>query len=198
LTPGVAVREAKLDGGWFVVWTASRAEKRVASRISALGIDAWLPTLTEKRRWSDRWREVITPLFPGYLFARATHVNWPQLLRTVGVITVVRDGDRPALLTDGFIKSLRNAVNRATAPIERLKERAEYEIGDQVVVEDGILAGVRGVVRQRRGYRQLMIWVPEIGGGVAVTIGTAAVIHDITEGRGLTYVSDSQPRMMHG
>lgn len=64
------------DKGWFVVWTASRAEKKVESRIAAMGIEVWLPMVTEKRRWSDRWREVVTPLFPGYIFASGAAANW--------------------------------------------------------------------------------------------------------------------------
>lgn len=66
---------------WLVLWTESRAEKKVAERIAAQGIEAWLPTVTERHRWSDRWRTVVLPLFPGYLFARgAAHVH--RVLRT--------------------------------------------------------------------------------------------------------------------
>ena len=82
MTEVTAAPESSCDEGWFVVWTASRAEMKVESRIAAMGIEAWLPTVTEKRRWSDRWREVVTPLFPGYIFASKAAVNWNQLLGT--------------------------------------------------------------------------------------------------------------------
>lgn len=177
VTDAIAAQTVACDDGWFVVWTASRAEKRVESRIAALGIEVWLPTVTEKRRWSDRWQELVTPLFPGYLFARAGAANWPRVLRTLGVVTVVREGERPALLTDDFVTSLRHAIERDSVAVERVSECAEYVPGDEVIVQDGILAGVAGIVRQQRGSRQLVIWVPEIGGGVALTIGTAAVLH---------------------
>jgi len=42
-------------------------------------------------------------------------------------------------------------------------------------VQEGALKGVRGVVRERRSGRQLVIWVSEIGRGVAFTIGSALV-----------------------
>ena len=163
------------DEGWFVVWTASRAEKKVETRIAAMGIEAWLPTVTEKRRWSDRWREVVTPLFPGYLFARGAATRWHQLLRTQGVLTVVKEGGRPALLTDDFMASLRQAVECSGVVAERVTERVEYSPGDEVIVQEGVLAGVRGVVQERRSGRQLVIWVREIGRGVAFTIGSAVV-----------------------
>lgn len=163
------------DEGWFVVWTASRAEKKVESRIAAMGIEAWLPTVTERRRWSDRWRELVTPLFPGYIFARGAVINWHQLLRTPGVLTVVKEGGRPALLTDGFVGSLRQAVECSGVVAERVTERVEYSPGDEVIVQEGVLAGVCGVVQERRSGRQLVIWVREIGRGVAFTIGSAVV-----------------------
>jgi transcription antitermination factor NusG len=92
------------------------------------------------------------------------------------VVTVVKEGGRPALLTDGFVTSLRRAVECSSVEVERIAECTEYSVGDEVIVQDGILAGVAGVVRQTRGSRQLVIWVPAIGGGVALTIGTAAVL----------------------
>src|SRR5688572_26006786 len=92
--------------GWIVVWTESRAEKKVAARIEALGIDLWLPTVTERHRWSDRWRNVVLPLFPGYLFARSNGAHVSRVLRTPGVLTVVKSGDRPAVVSDDFITRL--------------------------------------------------------------------------------------------
>jgi transcription antitermination factor NusG len=169
--------EAQADQ-WFVIWTESRAEKKVEQRIAALGLAPWLPIVKERHRWSDRWREVECPLFPGYLFARAATANWNQVLRTPGVLTVVKEGGKPALLTDSFITSLRDAIGRAgaagAAP-EAVTESVDYAPGDEVIVQDGALAGVRGIVRERRSGRQLVMWVAEIGRGVAFTIGSALV-----------------------
>ncbi len=159
---------------WFVIWTESRAEKKVESRMAALGLSPWLPTITEKHLWSDRWRDVVLPLFPGYLFARADRAEWHTVLRTRGVLTVIKHEGKPALLDDEFVSSLREAVERGRdhgiAPI------TDFEPGDPVVVvQDGPLKGVRGVVREKRSGRQLIVWVQEIGRGLALTIGSALV-----------------------
>src|ERR1700704_4305088 len=83
---------------WFVIWTESRAEKKVEARLAALGLSPWLPMVKERHRWSDRWREVIRPLFPGYLFVRARSVEWHKVLQTPGVLTVIKRDGGPALL----------------------------------------------------------------------------------------------------
>lgn len=166
--------EAQTDP-WFVIWAESRAEKKVEKRLAALGLSPWLPIVKERHRWSDRWRDVECPLFPGYLFARAANVNWHQVLRTPGVLTVVKEGGKLALLTDSFVTALRDAIGRDGAAPEAVSESVDYLPGDEVTVQEGVLRGVRGVVRERRSGRQLVIWVAEIGRGVAFTIGSALV-----------------------
>jgi transcription antitermination factor NusG len=170
-----AARNLRIEG-WFVIWTESRAEKRVANRLEQLGLEAWLPTVTERRRWSDRWRDVVIPLFPSYLFAHGHSSQMAALLRTPGVLTVVKHAGRPVLLVDEFVSSLRRAIEGAGQTIERISAPFEYGAGDEVVVQEGPLAGVRGVVQEQRGRRQLLIWVREIGRGAAFTIGSAMVV----------------------
>jgi transcription antitermination factor NusG len=163
------------SGSWFVIWAESRAEKKVAQRMIDLGLSAWLPIVKERHRWSDRWREVELPLFPGYLFARAANADWPRILRTPGVLTVVKEHGKPALLADSFIAALKDAIGRDGVVAEPVSDHIEYSPGDEVIVQEGALRGVRGVVRERRGGRQLVLWVAEIGRGVAFTIGSALV-----------------------
>lgn len=160
---------------WFIIWTESRAEKRVEQRIAALGLEPWLPIVRQHRRWSDRWREVASPLFPGYLFAKAFSADWFQILRTRGVLTVVRQAGKPVLLADSYVKTLREATEREGAISERVSQISEYPVGEEVMVLNGVFRGVRGVVREWKNGRTLVIWVPEIGRGVALAIGSASV-----------------------
>lgn len=169
-----AVPDIQTDG-WLVIWTESRAERRVAARITANGMYSWLPTVVERHRWSDRWKNVTVPLFPGYLFARLRLAEVHRVLRVPGVLTVVKSGEEPAVLSDRFVGSLRRALQTAEAAPVRMTERHDYLVDDEVVVQEGPLAGLRGVVRQFRGGRHLVIWVSDIGRGVAFTIGAALV-----------------------
>lgn len=152
-------------GPWFVIWAESRAEKKVEKRLAALGLSAWLPVVKERHRWSDRWREVECPLFPGYLFARATTADWHQMLRTPGVLTVITERGKPALLADSFVTSLRDAIGPEGVAPEAVTERVDYTPGDEVIVQEGVLREVRGIVHERRSGRQLVVWVAEIWRG---------------------------------
>lgn len=160
---------------WFVVWTEARAEKKVGARLTKAGFDAWVPVIKERHRWSDRWREIDIPLFPGYLFAKTGDVDWSRVLRLPGVLTVIKKAGKPAFLSNDFVAELRDIIERPCVSLEPVPDHADFVPGDEVIVQDGPLAGVRGVVRERRGSRQLVIWVTEIGRGVALTIGSAVV-----------------------
>lgn len=165
----------KATGTWVVIWSESRAEKKVSNRLHSMGLSVWLPIVTERHRWSDRWKEVECPLFPGYLFARATSVDWHRILRTPGVLTVITENGKPAVLSDAVITALRDAVERPGVEPESVDESFDYAIDDEVIVLEGPLFGVRGVVRDLRGRRRLVIWVAEIGRGVAFTLRSASV-----------------------
>jgi transcription antitermination factor NusG len=160
---------------WFVVWTEARAEKQVESRIARKGIESWLPTMRERRRWSDRWKDVVLPLFPGYLFARGGQHELPRVLQTPGVMTVVKNAGRPATLSCEFIERLRNAIETQGAAPAPLEEQVSYAVDDEVVVQEGPLQGLRGVVQEVRGRRRLVLWIDGIGRAVGFNIDSALV-----------------------
>jgi transcription antitermination factor NusG len=164
---------SRASAGWYVVWTEARAEKAVAPRLDRLGYESWLPTYITTRQWSDRKQRVTLPLFPGYLFCRTGPGKWHDLLRVPGVLTLVKAGSAAAVLTDDYVDGIKRAIMSPESAPEPIEEPHDFEPGDRVVVLDGPLAGLTGVVKQLQSRRVLVIWVELIGRGVACTIGTA-------------------------
>ena len=70
---------------------------------------------------------------------------------------------------------LSNSSHFALMPYSNVVKPVAFLPGDEVVVREGVLAGVRGVVRERKNGRELIIWLREIGRGVAFTIGSTLV-----------------------
>jgi transcription termination/antitermination protein NusG len=169
---GVASPEG---GSWYVVWSEARAEKRVAERLQVRGFDVWLPTVTERRRWSDRWKNVTLPLFPGYLFACTRGEGYVPILRVPGVLTLVKDGLRPVLLTPAYLEQLQALVLNPKVEVQALPESHHYAPGDEVLVREGPLTGWRGVVMELRGRRKLAVWVASVGRGLLCELGAASV-----------------------
>lgn len=78
-------------------------------------------------------------------------------------------------LVDEFVRRLRAAIERKDTAPEAVAGPAEYQPGEEVLVQEGPLAGLRGVVRESRNGARLVIWVAEVGRGMAFTIGSALV-----------------------
>lgn len=164
------------DAPWYVIWSEARAEKKVAKRLEARGFDVWLPTTTQKRRWSDRWQMVTLPLFPGYLFASPGPEGYVPLLRTPGVLTLVKVGLAPAALSPTYVAQLKSVVENPSVAVEVVPEGHNFVTGDEVLVREGPLAGWRGIVTEMRGARKLLVWVQGVGRGLLCTLGPAAVV----------------------
>jgi len=71
---------------WYAVRTRSRHEKLVARQLESQGIESFLPLLTQTHKWSDRSKQVETPLFSGYAFLRMVPSSDERvrILRTQG------------------------------------------------------------------------------------------------------------------
>jgi hypothetical protein len=55
---------------WFALQVRTRQEASVGDQLNGQGYERFLPLYKARKRWSDRIKEVETPLFPGYLFCR--------------------------------------------------------------------------------------------------------------------------------
>jgi transcription antitermination factor NusG len=164
---------------WLAIWSKPRAEKVALGLLASAGVPAWLPTITVRRRWSDRWKDVELPLFPGYLFAQTTPDAWPQLLRVRAVLTVVKQGHQPAWIREHQMEELRAAVERIKSGDEEPEVVEDFELGTRVRVVDGPFAGLVGVVREKRGARRLLVGFEQIGRAVSIAIGAASVTRAI-------------------
>jgi transcription antitermination factor NusG len=163
-----------LASEWLVLWTKPRAEKSVARALGANAHPVWLPMVAVRRRWSDRWKEVEFPLFPGYLFVQGI-TQLTDVLRVPGVLTIVKNGDKPARIRDSKVAELRAALPLLPVADQQPEVVHDFAPADRVKVIDGPLAGLIGVVREIRGSRRLLIGFEEIGRAVAMSIGASRV-----------------------
>ncbi|MBU6367226.1 MAG: hypothetical protein KJT01_13520 [Gemmatimonadetes bacterium] len=165
----------RFNAGWYVVWTEARAEKAVAPRLDRMGYESWVPTYTTRRKWSDRYKAVTLPLFPGYIFCRTGPGRWHDLIRVPGVLTLIKDGPAAAILTDAYVEGIKRVIAAPGSDPEPVTELPAFEPGEKVVVLEGPMAGMTGIVKEMQSRRVLVIWVELIGRGVACTIGAAKV-----------------------
>lgn len=91
---------------WYPLRVYPRSEKMVLKRLQMERVECSLPMAQIRRRWSDRVKLVELPIVPMYVFIHCTRVRVEALLKTKGVIDVVRDGGVPMAISSEAVTAL--------------------------------------------------------------------------------------------
>lgn len=121
---------------WYVVRTKPRKEFQVESLFSQAGFTVYNPKY--------RQDGTVKPFFPGYLFLK---FKYPEQYQTViytrGVQRVVGNDHGPISLEVEVIKCLKSREKNGL--IELMKYGEEPQPGDEIMVMEGPLKGLRGL-----------------------------------------------------
>ena len=148
---------------WYLVQTKPRQEQVARENLERQRFGTYLPTLVNARRRAGRWRRVVEPLFPGYLFVRIDpgHDDVGVIRSTRGVVGLVRFGTRLLPVPDAVIDSLLCAQGGdEQAPIDTT---ALFEEGDPVCFVEGPLAGREAIVCARTGTERVAVLLTLLG-----------------------------------
>ena len=105
------------DSPWFAIQVRSRSETRTHQELGLRGFESFLPVRQVRHRWSDRYKTIEEPLFPGYLFCRFDLSNRFRVLNTTGVAQIIGAGSTPIPVDESEIRSLRALVASETSLI---------------------------------------------------------------------------------
>ena len=153
---------------WIVVRSKPRSEKIAYAQLKEKGIEAYLPLLKERRKWSDRKKWVEFPLFSSYLFAKIEIKNSIFVLQTNGISSLVKFGEEIAIVQDEVVNAIKLAINGGYQLTP-----AEYFIaGNAVEVIEGPMRGVKGIVAQLKGKDRLVIKIDAIQQALSIDIDT--------------------------
>jgi len=168
LIPGLVVPD---QSPWYAVWTRSRAEKSVAEQLERKRIEVFLPTIQRWSRWKDRRKKVDWPLFPGYCFARFDRHASLDVLKCVGVATIISFDGELAPIPHSEIEAIQRVVSSDLQfdPCPLLHE------GDLVEVIHGPLMGVTGRLIHKGPKTMLLVAITMINRGVEVRLDAADV-----------------------
>ena len=129
---------------WYAIYTKPRTEETVSESLRRAGIQVYTPKLRIKKYIRNKYREMIEPLFPCYLFAKFEPNRYLWMITyTRGVKKVVGAKDAPWPVSEEVIDLIRcheeDGFVRLTC--EDIRE------GDAVKVVDGPLSGIKGIFK---------------------------------------------------
>src|SRR6185436_19047058 len=130
------------------------------------GYEVFLPLYRDRRRWSDRVKELELPLFPGYLFCRFDVTKRLPILTTPGIVQVVGLGKTPLPIEEKEIAAIQSIV------ISRLNAQPwpYLKVGQKVRIEQGRLTGLEGILIALKKTHRLVVSVSLLQRSVAVEV----------------------------
>jgi transcription antitermination factor NusG len=152
---------------WYAVYTNSNHERRIAEHLSARAVEYFLPLYESVRRWKDRRVTLQIPLFPNYIFVYTALRDRLRVLQIPGVVNLVGVNGTPSVICAEEIRALRKGLELGI----RAEPYPYLSVGRHVRVVGGPLAGVEGVLLERKNRTRVVISLGAIRRSVAVEIG---------------------------
>jgi transcription antitermination factor NusG len=156
---------------WYALRVRSRYENTVATHLRGRGYESLLPLYKCRRRWSDRFKEIELPLFPGYVFCQFNLLNRLPILSIPGVVHVVGVGRTAVPIVENEIATIQAAVKSGLPS----QPWPFLQVGHRVRIEYGPLCGLEGILLDFRGRQRLVISVTLLQRSVAVQVDGAWV-----------------------
>jgi transcription antitermination factor NusG len=169
-SPNAEWGEQSGPASWFAAYTKHQHEKRAADLLAKKGIETFLPTYRDVRRWNDRMKTLILPLFPCYLFVRTLVDQKLDILKTPGIFHIVESDGKACMIPDEEIAALQRLVLN-----ESIQPHAFLNSGDRVRIVRGALTGIEGILVRVKNQHRVVVSIELLRKSLAVEIDLGAL-----------------------
>ncbi len=151
---------------WCVAMTLPQRERVAELNLANQNFRSFLPVQIETRRHARKFRTVLAPVFPGYIFIAldVDRHRWRSVNGTFGVLRLITDGERPLAVTKGVVETLVQSSDQRGA----LSYAGSLAIGDRVELVAGPFAGALGILQRLDGAERVQVLLQLLGGPVKV------------------------------
>jgi transcription antitermination factor NusG len=156
---------------WLIAYTFPKAERKIHSKLEAIGVTSFLPLQKVIRKWSDRNKKLIVPLFPNYIFIHTCVKQQYEILQLRELVRYVEFAGKLATVSENLIGSLKKMV---AGDVEVSNEN--FISGMRVRICEGPLMGTEGVLLRRNGKKRLLVRIEALQRCVSVDISANSVV----------------------
>lgn len=161
---------------WHALYVRSRSEKKVLSQLEDNGFQAYLPLITQVKKWSDRKKKVEEPLFRSYVFVYSNEKEHIPILNVYGVIKFVTFEKQAVVVPENQILAIKKFVSEYESGEEyKMRNNAELKEGQMVRIINGPMKGLVGKLDTIRNKRHLIVFIEVVGQYIPVHLPRAKV-----------------------
>jgi len=155
------------EESWYVIRVRSQSERLVQVGLHKKNFEVLNPTYHVLSIRKDRRKVLSKPIFKGYMFFRTlldseSHL---EVLKTHGVVEILRNSKGPTPVPDEQVENIRILEKH----VGDCFYGTDLVIGDAVIVREGPLTGLRGVI-DRMARNNLYIHVDAIPGSIMIEV----------------------------
>lgn len=156
----------EVPGQWWIAHTKARFEKAFAWDLDAKKIPFFLPMIRQAKFSGGRKRQMMMPLFSGYVFFAGDANARYEALATNRLANVIEAKDQQQLRAE-----LGSILRVLTTGGLQLDPYPFAALGNRVRVAAGPLQGIEGIVIERKGvHARLVLQVSMLGQGASLEI----------------------------
>ena len=156
---------------WHALYTRHQHEKAIERALSNKGFEVFLPLYSAPHRWKDRNKQILLPLFPGYVFLRGGLERRLDIMTTPGIHMLLACAGHATVVPDEEICAVRQLVEKA----QRVEPHPFLRSGDWVRVKSGPLIGMEGILVRKRNLFRLVISLEIFGKSAAADVDASIV-----------------------
>ncbi|MBF6627788.1 MAG: UpxY family transcription antiterminator [Proteiniphilum sp.] len=148
---------------WLAAYVKMHHEKKVRDRLTAMGIESFLPVQKEIRQWSDRKKEVERVLISMMIFVKVNREEQQRLLLLPAVLRymVLRGEHTPTVIPEGQMERFRFMLDYSDSTVSF--NACDLQPGEQVIVIKGPLKGLTGELVKVDGKSGIAIRIERLG-----------------------------------
>ena len=150
---------------WNVIYTKSRAEKKVEERLKNIGIEAYCPVRTEVKSWSDRKKSILVPVLPSMVLVKIDDNKRNEVFDVPGVVRYMFWLKKHAIVRDSEVDSLKLLLETNNITEQNV---SSYSIGDEIKISS--LEDQLGIIKK---ISKNQIWVVLKQLGYVIKLKTA-------------------------
>jgi len=152
---------------WYLLYSKPRQESRAQQHLANQGFESFAPQLTLSKMRAGKTTTKTEPLFPRYIFLKATpDVNLGVIRSTRGVAGFVKFGETLAKVPEQLIHSL---INKQIS-LQQAAPAHPFKTGDTLDILTGPFSSLNAIFQQADGESRSIILLNFLGQSLNLTL----------------------------
>jgi transcriptional antiterminator RfaH len=156
---------------WAVVNTHPHKERLALENLDRQAYRTYCPVLRRRIGRGARAKDVLRPLFPGYVFVQVSggRANWRPIMSTYGVRSLILSGDRVGMIEDRFIVGLKQREVQGIIA----RPPKPFAVGELVTISGGAFDGLIATIVSMDDKDRLVVLMDLLNRPVKVRLESA-------------------------